>query len=132
MPNYETDNHKRRFLQAILRGDSVSLAARYAGVHRTLPYHWAKADSDFAQSWQEAGASQARLALAIDTVFDLAIAGNVHLLKFLIDRFDRHRGRGAGPVPDDTTVTPRIQIFHPDKSDTPPDSADVESVEKPI
>lgn len=106
MPSRPTERNKSRFLQAIARGASVKSAASYAGVDRTLPYKWEHRDPDFAARWREARDS--RLAQLKDTAFDLALEGNVALIRFLLDRYDRDPRK-----PIDEPAIGEIQIVMP-------------------
>lgn len=99
MPRRDTREKKRRFLDAIERGMTVVAAAEHAGVDRTLPYKWEGADPGFKAQWETARRS--RLQALQDTAVDLALAGNVQLLKFLIQRFggeDEVAAQGVGEV----------------------------------
>ena len=86
MASLRTADKKRRFIQAIERGVSVTSAAEYAEVDRTLPYKWSQNDPVFAKAWNQA---RARLLPQLkDTTFDRALEGNVELTKFLIARYE--------------------------------------------
>ena len=86
MPNLGTKTRTQRFLQAIESGSTAVRAADFTGVNPTEPYRWAKKDPEFAASWK--AARDSRLARVKDTAFDLAMRGNVQLIKFLIARYE--------------------------------------------
>ena len=86
MPNLDTKTRKQRFLQAIESGSTVIRAADFTGVNPTEPYRWAQKDPEFAAAWKVARDS--RLARVKDTAFDLAMRGNVQLIKFIIARYE--------------------------------------------
>ena len=86
MPNLDTKTRKQRFLQAIESGSTVMRAADFTGVNSTEPYRWAQKDPEFAADWM--AARDSRLARLKDTAFDLAMRGNVQLIKFLIARYE--------------------------------------------
>lgn len=86
MPKPSTREQKDRFLAAVERGESVQDAAALARVDRTTPYLWEQKDPLFRRLWQEARLS--RLARLKDTAFDLAMAGDVTLIRFLLSRYE--------------------------------------------
>jgi hypothetical protein len=97
MPSKQTTTAegKALFLQAIHRGMKVKQAAKYAHVDRTTPYDWELRDPDFAKSWAETRATRPRM--IEDTVFEIAVEGNVPLLKWLI-HFQRNRREQPQPL----------------------------------
>ena len=86
MPNLDTKTRKQRFLQAIECGSTVIRAADFTGVNPTEPYRWSQKDPEFAAARK--AARDSRLARVKDTAFDLAMRGNVQLIKFIIARYE--------------------------------------------
>ena len=86
MPNLDTKTRKQRFLQAIESGSTVIRAADFTGVNPTEPYRWAQKVPESTAVWKAARAS--RLARLKDTAFDLAMRGNLQLIKFLVARYE--------------------------------------------
>lgn len=87
MPARQTERRKTRFLQAIDRGMSTIAAAGHAGVDRTTPYTWETNDPEFAALWRTIRDN--RLRQLTDTALDIALEGDVPMIKFLITRLDR-------------------------------------------
>lgn len=97
MPRRGAETRKRRFLEAILRGATIASAAEHAGVNRSTPYNWGRADAEFAMRWDEV--RESRMPQLKDAAFELALEGNVQLMKFLINLYERPRlwsGSGGG------------------------------------
>jgi len=65
----------------------VTKAADYAGVDRTTPYTWEAEDADFAEEWEKV--REIRDHQLLDTAMDVALEGQVDMLKFLITRYDK-------------------------------------------
>lgn len=86
-----TTQRKRRFLQAIERGASVTVAADYAGVDRTTPYKWEQTDPRFADAWETI--RDLALAELTDLAMDMARAGSQRMTIFLINKFERQQER---------------------------------------
>ena len=84
MPNLTTHQRKERFIAAIDRGMTVTQAAKHAGVDRTLPYKWEDQDPDFASLWATSRAT--RWAQLQDVALEIAINGNVQMIKYLYTR----------------------------------------------
>jgi len=85
-----TSENKHRFIEAIRRGMKVGQAARYAHVDRTTPYDWESNDTTFAVAWTEARAARDRM--IVDTAVEVALSGNVPMLKFLLQfKASRHQ-----------------------------------------
>lgn len=84
-PN-RTAERKAAFLEGIHRGMTVQDAADYAQVHRTTPYVWEKRDQQFAETWRNIKTH--RLQQLVDTAYDLALKGDVRLIKWLITRYE--------------------------------------------
>jgi len=87
MPRRDTPAKKARFLVGVARLPYVSKAAEYAGVDRTTPYTWEMEDDDFADEW--AKVRELRMPQLVDTAMDVALEGQVDMLKFLITRYDK-------------------------------------------
>jgi len=98
-----TRDSKAAFLNAIERGLTVAAAARHATVHRTTPYVWEIHDPQFKRDWSECRAT--RLTQLTDTAFDLAMAGDASLIRYLIDRWNR--------VVTEAIEAPTIRIIAP-------------------
>ena len=77
---------RQLFLQAIARGATVKEAAAAARVDRTTPYQWAKENANFKRDWEEV--KRTRLHQLQDTAFELAMEGDVQLIKFLLVRWE--------------------------------------------
>lgn len=76
---------KGRFLAWHRMGNSVSKAARVAGVDRRTVYRWRDRDPEFAKAWKEA-----RAGLVEDLemeAYDRAFKGNDRLLMFLLKSY---------------------------------------------
>ena len=97
---------RQRFLSAIARGASVTDAAHVAGIDRTLPYVWARENPNFKRDWDEIRAT--RLQALTDTAFDLAMAGDVALIRFLIVRYETQAPR---PAPQPRQLDIKIDII---------------------
>ncbi len=92
MPKRKTDQRKLEFLRCIRLGAPVSHAAEVAGVHRSSPYTWAKADPAFAQDWRQAR-QRGYPGSAVDRDYELALSGHVPTLIRLITQFDHPSSR---------------------------------------
>jgi hypothetical protein len=49
-----TPKNREKFLEALAKGSTVTIACRAAGMSRVAAYHWRKDDEDFAKAWDEA------------------------------------------------------------------------------
>jgi hypothetical protein len=84
---HSTRRQKDRFIEAIERGMTVTDAAKYAGVGRTTPYRWQQEDPVFRRNWENVRLG--RLQRLVDTAYDMALEGNVQLIKWLISRYEK-------------------------------------------
>jgi hypothetical protein len=92
-----TTESKAFFLAAIRRGMKVTQAARYARVDRTTPYDWEATDPAFASTWEAIRAARPRM--LVDTAFDVALEGNVAMLRFMIHYQREQRQQHDDPKP---------------------------------
>lgn len=104
MPRRNTAQKKARFLQAIERDRNVTEAADYATVSRTTPYTWETEDPAFEEAW--ARVRDIRLRQLTDTATDVALEGDVTMLKFLISRLDHEAEKGQTATIGEIAILP--------------------------
>lgn len=96
MSNRRSEGKRRRFLEALERGSSVSEAASYAGLARATVYLWRERDAGFAEDWD--AAELRALGDLRRKAYELAMGGNTRLLVWLIERGDHREGERDGEV----------------------------------
>ena len=107
---------KARFLEAVSRGMTITAAANYAVVDRSMPYKWEQQDPIFREAWQRE--IHDALHQLTDRAQELAMEGNVQLLKFLIHRLDAQTVLDSATAVGKTTQA-ELVIINPPPSITP-------------
>lgn len=96
MARVSTVAKKSLYVEAISNGQSVTSAAKYAGVDRTLPYVWERNDAKFAE--RLAVARRARMGQLKDKAFEMALDGDRVVLNRLLDRYEDEEARAGAAV----------------------------------
>ena len=103
---------KQRFIKEIECGSTVGDAALAIGVQRPTLYRWANADPAFADAWDQARNGPIPYLRLLDTACDLAIEGDVELLKFFVERHDLLLA-GCHDLPGDSLTLPVLKVRPP-------------------